>query len=322
MKATFVGALAIAGVFSLTCTPLVAATGSVPKGAKAIFDSGEGSSIAMASNSAPAARVAEPRQGYVGISYQIMQVSDDGRLVAVSRSRVFRNGERVKLFVRTNRPGYLTVMNIGPTGNTNVLFNEFVEPFRPIDVPRGTNLRFVGDAGNERLLFMLSNAPNPLGVGGQQPGMAPAAPMPADLPGGAPGYAPPPATAYAPPPAPGYAPPPMAGTQPGTMPPPTTAYAPPAYPAPTGDLPQGAPIVASIDGAKAMAMRGAKDIVVEDGMQSSFTVLSSRESYRPRQSGMKDLVVESQGGVNYGVIPVSAMGDGGILTLQVNLRHD
>jgi hypothetical protein len=348
MNARSVSAWVVAGACLLGATGLAA--GASPKGAKAIFDSGEGTTIAMASSAprpAVVVREVERRQPYVGISYQIMQVSDDGRMYPVSRSRVFRNGERVKIFARTNRPGYLTVMNIGPSGNTNVLFNDYVEPFRPIDVPRATNLVFVGEPGNERLLFMLSNNPNPI-IPGNGPAPGTTVAMPSPPPGAAGGYAGNPVPAgYTPPPAgyappgPGYAPPVGGAVQPpGYAPapgyaPPAPGYAPPApgyappmdasAPAPLpGDAyppmaSPAAPIVASLDGAK--NMRGAKDLVAEDGMRSTYAVLAPGDAYRPRRAGTKDLVLESQGGINYGVVPVSALSDGGILTLQVNLRH-
>lgn len=272
------------------------AAAAEPKGAKAIFDSGEGSSIAMSSAARPAAPapVDESRR-YVGISYQILQLMDNGEVRQVSKSRVFRAGERVKLVVRTNRPGYLTVMNVGPTGNTAVLFNDYVEGFSPIEVPSSGNLRFVGAPGTERLFFMLSNEPNPLAARYQ--GSAPPAPAPQ--------------AGYMPPTQPSYTPPPAA-----------PAYSPPASPtySSTGSLPPPPPMVAYIDGAK--GTKGAKDLVAEDSLQSSYTVLSPKDGFKPRRDGMKDLVLESQGGVNYGVVPVSTMADGGILTLDVSLRHN
>jgi hypothetical protein len=299
VKRTPLTIIAAALMLAVGMTTAVAAE---PKGAKAIFDSGEGSSIAMSSGARPTAPapVDESRR-YVGISYQILQLMDNGEVRQVSKSRVFRGGERVKLVVRTNRPGYLTVMNVGPTGNTAVLFNDYVEGFSPIEVPRSGNLRFVGAPGTERLFFMLSNEPNPLAARYQ--GAAAPAPAPQA------GYTPPAQPSYSPPPA--YTPPPAA-----------PAYAPPASPtySSAGSLPPPPPMVAYIDGAK--GTKGAKDLVAEDSLQSSYTVLSPKDGFKPRRDGMKDLMLESQGGTNYGVVPVSTMVDGGILTLDVSLRHN
>ena len=77
-------------------------------------------------------------------------------------------------------------------------------------------------------------------------------------------------------------------------------------------------MVSFLDAAR--AVRGAKDIVV-DSMESSFAVVSPRNNWKPVNDGMKDLVLESAGGTNYGVVPVAAMADGGILTLEINLKH-
>jgi hypothetical protein len=95
--------------------PAIAVQVVVPVRAKAIFDSGEGGSIAMSANAPRPARSepvvdAAPAR-YVGISYQIMQLLDDGSMRPVSHARTFRNGERIKIIARTNRPGCLTVMN-------------------------------------------------------------------------------------------------------------------------------------------------------------------------------------------------------------------
>jgi hypothetical protein len=78
-------------------------------------------------------------------------------------------------------------------------------------------------------------------------------------------------------------------------------------------------LVASIEGAK--RVKGAKDIVVDDGMKTSYTVISPKNNWKPAKSGMKDIVLENQGGVNYGAIPISAVSDGGILTLEIKLTH-
>ena len=81
-------------------------------------------------------------------------------------------------------------------------------------------------------------------------------------------------------------------------------------------------MVASLNGAKSLSAKGAKDLMVEDQFESSYAVISSRQGYRAVAGGAKDLVVETTPeGMNYGVIPVGAIGGGGILTLEINLRH-
>jgi len=78
-------------------------------------------------------------------------------------------------------------------------------------------------------------------------------------------------------------------------------------------------MISSIEGAK--KLKGAKDIVVEDGMQSSYALISPKNNWKPVEKGMKDIVLDSDNGTNYGVIPVSTISDGRILALEVKLKH-
>lgn len=283
--------LAVAGVALMF---LATSAMAAPKGAKAIFDSGEGpasgASVASPRPSEPVAQA--PRaEKYVGISYQLMLVKDDGSIQPVTKARTFRSGEKVKMLVRTNRPGYLTILNIGPTGNTNVLFNDYIEAATFTEIPKGTVMKFAGAPGTEKLMVMLSDNPNPMG------GPAPAAPASA------------PATSASstPPPAPyqGSSAPMTASTDYSTPPPPP---------------PPPAMVAQNIEGGKSLKAKGSKDIVV-DNMDSSYAVINPREGYKAKKAGGKDIVLESSGGTNYGVVPVSSMSGGGILTLQVSLKH-
>jgi len=121
-----------------------------PKGAKALFDSGEGSAVRMSSGPARPAQsaVAEaPKQEkYVGISYKLALLKPNGDFTIVPKSHVFRSGDRVKMLVRSNRAGYLTILNIGSSGNTNVLFNDYIEGKSIYEITRNTNFRFVKQA--------------------------------------------------------------------------------------------------------------------------------------------------------------------------------
>lgn len=262
-----------------------------PKGAKALFDSGEGpSTVASVTQKQAPTQTQVAKEKYVGIAYQLMLLKPDGSFTPVSRYRTFKSGERLKILVRTNRPGYLTIMNIGPTGNTHVLFDEYVEAFNFVEIPRGSNLVFAGPAGTEKLLIMLSDGPNPIT---NRQGTTVQAPPPSTPSAGStpPSYTPPPST------------PPSQGSIAGATPPP-------------GDL------IASLEGAKSMrGSKGSKDLVVEDNMKSTYAVISPQTGYKPVSKGSKDIIVESSQGVNYGVVPVSAIAGGGMLTLQINLTH-
>ncbi len=285
---------------------------AAPKGAKAIFDSGEGGTIGMSVNAARPSPVAatDPAPAankYVGISYQILAIDNDGQMRPVSKSRVFRSGERVKILASTNRPGYLTVANIGSSGRMHILFSEYVEAHRLTQIPPNTNLRFDNNPGTENVLIMLSNEPSQFGgpASGSQTVSTPQAPAPA--------YPSPQATAaYTPPP-------PMPMTAPEAPAP--QAVAAPDYPPLPPDQ-ASASMVASLEGAKSLKAKGAKDLMVEDSMQSSYAVVSPRQGYKTVSGGAKDLIMESSAeGTNYGLVPVAAMAGGGILTLEIKLKH-
>ncbi len=141
---------------------------AAPKGAKALFDSGEGPAVGIATaptQKTPAAPA--QKEKYIGISYELLLLTDDGQIKKVSKNRVFKSGERMIMRVMTNRSGNLQILNIGPTGNTNVLYNDYVEAFTAQQIPRGSNFRFVGAPGTETLVIMLTDPTMPSGtIGG------------------------------------------------------------------------------------------------------------------------------------------------------------
>jgi hypothetical protein len=288
-------------VMTLVCVmvfmPLSAgAQKAAPKGAKAIFDSGDGAAVRMSSGGpAPAAAAAPAPAKYVGISYKLALLKPNGDFTIVPKTRTFKTGERMKILVRTNRPGYMTIMNIGPTGNTAVLFNEYVEAKQLYEIPKSTALRFAGAPGTEKIMIMLSGNPNPIG-GGQPTTMA-----------GGTGTVPPPPASL--PPTPSGS----ADAAPPSMPPP-----PPGPVADAGSsLPPPPPVMI------ANSMQGSKDIVLEDQNKTGYAVISPKAGWKPSAKGTKDIVLESdvRDGSNYGVVPASAIDEGGILTLDLKLTH-
>jgi len=293
-KVVFTAVMAL--VCAMVFMPLSADAQKSPKGAKAIFDSGDGASVRMSSGGPAPSTPAEPEK-YVGISYKLALLKPNGDFSIVPKTRTFRSGERIKMLVRTNRPGYLTIMNIGPTGNTTVLFNEYVEAKQLYEIPKSTALKFAGAPGTEKVMIMLSGSPNPIG-GGQSTTVA-----------GGPGTVPPP------PSAPPAATPPYGGSMasaPPSMPPP-----PPGPVADAGSsLPPPPPVMI------ASSMQGSKDIVVDQN-QTGYAVISPKAGWKPSAKGTKDIVLENDArdGSNYGVVPASAIDEGGILTLDLKLTH-
>jgi hypothetical protein len=294
--------LVVPAVMALVCAmvfmPLSADAQKSPKGAKAIFDSGDGASVRMSSGGpAPSTPAAAAPEKYVGISYKLALLKPNGDFSIVPKTRTFKSGERIKMLVRTNPPVYLTIMNIGPTGNTTVLFNEYVEAKQLYEIPKSTALKFAGAPGTEKVMIMLSGNPNPI-VGGQSTTVA-----------GGPGTVP------LPPAAPPGALPPSSGSMssaPPSMPPP-----PPGPVADAGSsLPPPPPVMV------ASSMQGSKDIVVDQN-QTGYAVISPKAGWKPSAKGTKDIILENDArdGSNYGVVPASAIDDGGILTLDLKLKH-
>jgi hypothetical protein len=76
-----------------------------------------------------------------------------------------RTGDRLRVEVEADRPGFVTVFNVGPTGNLNLLHPAElsdpapVEAHRPLHVP---DVELTPPAGRERLLALWSRVPLPL----------------------------------------------------------------------------------------------------------------------------------------------------------------
>lgn len=150
------------------------------QGAKAIFSSGEGPTVMVGSPGAPApgdaarqpakpksrvAKKTEPKlEQYMGISYWVELMGDDGQRRRVTTDRVFRSGERIRLNLMSNRDGYLYLLNIGSTGQSNLLFphptiaggNNLIKANVPYEIPVSGYIRFDENPGEESILVMLS----------------------------------------------------------------------------------------------------------------------------------------------------------------------
>jgi len=262
-------------------------------GAKALFNSGSvavktwetpvSGSVAKAPAKKESKRVAKSKpetEKYVGISYKIARVTDDGRIEIVPKSRVFRSGERFKILVTANQPGYLTIFNIGPSGNTHHLFKGYVNGFTPYAIPSNTNLVFQGEPGTERIMMMLSNSPNTFD------GTATTASLPA-----------------------------MPQQNPNIA---DSQISPDAEPV---EISQDAEPATSYQVAAANAIEGSKDIVPEDSLETRYAVVSPRNNWKADVNGIKDIVLESDNGDNYGVVPASLVENGKVLTLDIKLKH-
>ncbi|MFQ3573056.1 MAG: DUF4384 domain-containing protein [Thermodesulfovibrionales bacterium] len=283
-----------------------------PKGAKALFDSGEGTKVGIATGRQAPTQDQQASQGkpekYVGLKYDILLQRQDGSLQKVSKARVFNTGDRIRIQVRTNQSGYLTIRNIGTSGNTNILFNEYVEAKQLVEIPKTGAIRFVGAPGTELLEIMLSSEQIIQGDSTRVVAGGNTQSPPSTTTSAPPQYG---STSNLPPP------PPASGPSSDLPPPP-----PPAGSSDIANLPPipQQPLAYNVEGTKAVRPRGAKDLVLVDDMDSKVTVVD-RRTWKPSQVGAKDLVIESSGGSNYGVVPVSILQGGGILVTEIKLKH-
>jgi len=74
-------------------------------------------------------------------------------------------------------------------------------------------------------------------------------------------------------------------------------------------------------GVMTASLSGGKDITLEDSNRTSYSVISPKNGWKPEPKGKKDIVLESRGGENFGVVPASYIEDGKILTLEIKLNH-
>jgi len=165
----FAVSTALIGCASAAKDPQGLEEAGVPTGAKAIFDSGYGPKVTMntASPEPPQRKAAAQKpekEMYMGVSYWVELVGKDGQMQRVTTSRTFQGGERIRLYLTSNRSGYLYLINKGSTGRSSILFpyggkDNYVQAHTPYTVPHGAQIRFDENPGEEILWVMLSPYP-------------------------------------------------------------------------------------------------------------------------------------------------------------------
>jgi hypothetical protein len=218
----------------------------------------------------------------VGVSYQIA-ILQHGLPKNVDTAHTFSSGDRLKMYMSANTSGYLTVINIGPTGSKHLLFNDFVDARETYMVPKKGSMVMTGKPGTEKLIIMLSKAPNQVAASMQQGSQkaeaaqqqAPAAQKQAEQP--------------------------------------AAQQQAPAAEAPASDPETPLPSLLA-------SLNGAKDIVLEDELGTSYGVMSPKD-YKISNNSASQISVESAGGTNYGVITPALFEQGEVLTLEVKLKH-
>ena len=98
-------------------------------------------------------------------------------------------GERVRLFVKASKDAWITVLNVGPSGRTTVLFPNALQPEtrvpanRVVEIPSpdsGARITVNGPTGRELIKVIASTSPTPLFAAVKTAGVGPFAALDAD----------------------------------------------------------------------------------------------------------------------------------------------
>ena len=102
----------------------------------------------------------------IGLRYSLLQVNANNSGSEVPTDTVFRSGDRVRVKLEANRPGYLYVVQQGSSGRSNLLYPTpdmqpvAVEAMQPVTIPSGDNVfEFDEKPGTEQLFIVLSSQP-------------------------------------------------------------------------------------------------------------------------------------------------------------------
>jgi len=102
----------------------------------------------------------------LGLRYIITKLVD-GKMVEVPADGPFQAGDRIRITVVTNSPGYLYIINQGSSGTWKPIFpsadvedgNNRVEPFHDYVMPPKSRMVFDSQPGVEKLFVVLSREP-------------------------------------------------------------------------------------------------------------------------------------------------------------------
>ncbi|MEO8128162.1 MAG: DUF4384 domain-containing protein [Bryobacteraceae bacterium] len=103
----------------------------------------------------------------LGLRYSLLRRSDSGRYDEVSTDTTFHSGDKIKVVVRGNDPGYLYVISRGTSGTWMVQFpsseidngNNRISKDQEYTVPSGGRFNFTDQPGEEKLFIVFSRKP-------------------------------------------------------------------------------------------------------------------------------------------------------------------
>jgi len=109
-------------------------------------------------------RFQKASQQPLGLRYALLKVGESGALSEVLPETVFHSGDKVKISLMANQPGYIYIIQQGSSGNWRPLFpaqgdlpaSNRVEAGRIYQVPAGKSFQFNEQTGDERLFILLS----------------------------------------------------------------------------------------------------------------------------------------------------------------------
>jgi hypothetical protein len=100
----------------------------------------------------------------LGLRYTVLKLDAGNNPTEVSSDTVFHSGDRIRFSIETNAPGYLYIVNQGPSGTWKVMFpsaeiddgSNRVEGWHPYTMPPKSRLAFDATAGTENLFIVFS----------------------------------------------------------------------------------------------------------------------------------------------------------------------
>jgi hypothetical protein len=109
-------------------------------------------------------RFTKPSQQPLGLRYALLKVGENGELSEVLPETTFHSGDRLKISLMANQPGYIYIIQQGSSGSWRPLFpaqgdlpqSNRVEAGRIYQVPSGKSFQFNQQTGEERLFILLS----------------------------------------------------------------------------------------------------------------------------------------------------------------------